>query len=173
MTFSIRTTIRALVAPDHRISCSRRMWKRVLKELESRGEGFHEAGVFLLGIERDGRRQVKDTIFYDELDPSVYDTGVCVLHGDAFAALWALCRERGLTVVADIHTHGLAARQSHDDRTNPMVARAGHVAIIVPNLARPPIESAALGIYEYRGKHEWTNRSESPADRFFYVGLWS
>ena len=148
MTFSIRTTIRALLAPDHRISCSRRMWSRLLGELDRRGGGSHEAGVFLLGIERKRYLEVRDMVFYDELDPGAYDTGVCVLHGDAFARLWALCRERRLTVVADAHTHGGAAIQSWDDRTNPMVARAGHIAIIVPNLARPPVKHPELGIYE-------------------------
>lgn len=173
MTFSIRTTMRALAAPDHRICCQRRLWRRLLGELGRRGGGSHEAGVFLLGIERKGYLEVRDMVFYDDLDLGAYDTGVCVLHGDAFAKLWALCRERGLTVVADAHTHGGAAIQSYDDRTNPMVARVGHVAIIVPNMARPPVEPTALGIYEYCGKHEWKNRSGKNAKRFFYVGLWS
>ena len=107
-------------------------------------------------------------------DPDAYNTGVCVLHGDAFAKLWAVCRERGLTVVADVHTHGAAAAaQSHSDRTNPMVARAGHIAIIVPNMATPPTQHATLGIYEYCGEHEWTNRSGKNAKCYFYVGLWS
>ena len=173
MTFSIRTIIRALAAPEHRISCPRRLWRRLLGELDRRGEGCHEAGVFLLGVEKRRRLEVKDAVFYDDLDPSPYDTGACVLHGDAFAKLWALCRERGLTVVADVHTHGRAAIQSYEDKTNPMVARAGHVAIIVPNMARVPVEHAALGIYEYCGEHKWTNRSGKNAERFFYAGLWS
>jgi proteasome lid subunit RPN8/RPN11 len=112
-------------------------------------------------------------VFYDDLDPGAYDTGACVLHGDAFAKLWRLCRERELTVVADAHTHPGLAIQSCADRTNPMVARGGHVAIIVPNMARPPIDHCALGVYEYRGEHEWTNRSSNNVRRFFYVGLWS
>jgi hypothetical protein len=173
MTFSIRTTIRALVSPKHRITCPRHLWTEVLNELNRRGEGVHEAGVFLLGVEKRGKLEVKDVIFYDDLDPSAYDTGVCVLHGNAFAMLWARCRERALTVVADAHTHGGAARQSYDDRTNPMVARAGHIAIIVPNLAAPPARHSTLGIYEYCGAHNWRNRSGSSAKRFFYVGLWS
>jgi hypothetical protein len=173
MIFSIRSTIRALVAPEHRISSPRRIWRHVLKELNRRGEGFHEAGVFLLGVESGEHLEVKDAVFYDDLDPGAYDTGVCVLHGDAFAELWALCRERDLTVVADAHMHCGAARQSYEDRTNPMVARAGHVAIIVPNLARPPVKHAALGVYEYCGEHEWKDWSGRSAKRFFYVGLWS
>jgi hypothetical protein len=173
MIFSLRTTIRAFAAPEHRISCPRNLWHAVLRQLDRRGERRHEAGVFLLGVETGGRLEVTDVVFYDDLDPAAYDTGVCVLDGNAFAKLWTLCRARGLTVVADAHTHHGAAIQSRSDRTNPMVARAGHVAIIVPNMARPPVEHAALGVYEYRGEHEWTNRSGKSAKRFFYVGLWS
>lgn len=173
MTFSIRQTIRALTAPEHRISCPRRLWRHVLEELDRRGERLHEAGVFLLGVERSSRLEVKDAVFYDELDPAAYDTGACVLYGDAFAKLWTLCRERGLAVIADAHTHGGAAIQSYEDRTNPMIARAGHVGIIVPNLAKPPVKHTALGVYQYRGDHEWTNRTGRDAKRFFYIGLWS
>jgi hypothetical protein len=173
MTFSIRTIIRALVSPEHRIRCSRRLWKHILGELDRRGQGRHEAGVFLLGAETDGRLDVRDAVFYDDLDPDAYSTGICVLHGEAFALLWSLCRERRLTVAADVHTHAGAGIQSYQDKTNPMIARAGHIAIIVPNLAKSPVPHAELGVYEYRGQHQWTNLCGKAAGRFFYVGVWS
>ena len=51
MIFSLKTTIRAFAAPEHRISCPRRLWNAILRELDRRGERRHEAGVFLLGLE--------------------------------------------------------------------------------------------------------------------------
>ncbi len=173
MNLSIRTIIRALLVPDHRISCRRKFWRKVLNELERRGERRHESGVFLLGQEKHGRLEVKDAIYYDELDPEAYSTGVCVLYGDAFANLWAICRERGLTVVADAHTHPGYAGQSSQDRNNPMVARSGHVAIIVPRYAQAPIVHSELRIYEYLGEHAWKDRSGKFTRRFFYTGFWS
>lgn len=173
MSFSIRTTIRALAARNHRISCPRAKWQAVLCELDRRGEGIHEAGAFLLGEERRGRLEVRSAIFYDELDPRAYATGVCVLHADAFAKLWAVCRDRRLTVVADVHTHPGRAWQSITDRANPMVARSGHLAIIVPNFARQPVSHTELGIYEYCGAHRWTDHGGNAAGEFFYVGFWS
>lgn len=114
-----------------------------------------------------------DVVYYDDLDPHAYATGACVLHGDAFAKLWALCREKKLTVVADVHTHPGAATQSPTDKANPMVARTGHVAIIVPNYATRPLPSR-LGVYEYRGEHQWRDHSASDARAsFFYTGFWS
>jgi len=95
------------------------------------------------------------------------------LHAAAFAKLWALCREHQLTVVGDIHTHSGRAIQSQADRTNPMVARAGHVAIIIPNFAVAPISSQEMGIYEYRGEHQWHDRSPRFSRGYLYAGLWS
>ena len=173
MNFSIKAIIRAWLAPEHRLSCRSRYWKQIVGELERRGQHQHEAGVFLLGTERHGRFEVRDAIFYDDLEPHAYSTGVCVLHGDAFAKLWAVCREKKLTVVADVHTHPGIAIQSPTDESNPMIARAGHVAIIVPNYASWPIPAKRLGIYEYRGQHEWFDRSPTNSDRYFYTGFWS
>jgi proteasome lid subunit RPN8/RPN11 len=173
MNFSIKATIRAWLAPKHRLSCPSGYWQRIVTELYRRGRRRHEAGVFLLGIEHAGRREVTGSIFYDELDPQAYASGVCVLHGDAFAKLWAVCRGKGLTVVADVHTHPGPGFQSTSDKNNPMVATPGHIAIIVPNFARWPINSDQLGIYEYRGQHEWIDRSPARAPQFFYTGFWS
>lgn len=173
MSFSIKAIIRALVAPKHRLICPARMWSHILAELERRGEQSHESGVFLLGLERDGRREIQDAVFYDDLDPEAYATGVCVLHGGAFAQLWATCRNRKLTVVADAHTHPREAFQSSSDKANPMVAQPGHIAIIVPYFARRPIVSRQLRIYEYCGQHNWIDRSPRKAPGYFYTGLWS
>jgi Prokaryotic homologs of the JAB domain len=172
MTFSITATIRAFVAPDHVLSCSARRWRKIVRELDLRGRRRHEAGAFLLGVEQHGRKRVLDAVYYDELDPRAYATGVCILHGDAFAKLWALCRKKKLTVVADVHTHGGAPYQSGSDRAHPMVARAGHIAVIVPDFARWPIPASRLGIYEYVGAHEWIDRTAVQTPGYFYTGLW-
>jgi proteasome lid subunit RPN8/RPN11 len=173
MAFSLTATIRAFVAPNHRLRCSSRLWRRIIAELERRGEKRHEAGVFLLGVSDGTQKEVREAVYYDDLDPHAYESGVCVLHGDAFARLWSLCREKNLTVVADAHTHPGAALQSGSDRTNPMVAREGHIAIIVPDFARWPIGRGTLGVYEYVGDHGWHNRGGRNAPRYFYRGFWA
>lgn len=173
MNFSIKATIRAWLIPEHRLSCRIQLWQDIVAELERRGRHRHEAGVFLLGVERQPRREVKEAVFYDDLDPDAYASGVCVLHGDAFAKLWALCRHKRLTIVADAHTHPEAAYQSPSDRANPMIATAGHVAIIVPDFARVSKSGNGLGIYEYCGQHHWIDRTPPKSKAFFYTGFWS
>ncbi|MGY2909207.1 Mov34/MPN/PAD-1 family protein [Bradyrhizobium sp. URHC0002] len=173
MISSIIATIRAWWAPDHRLCCSFRHWRGLVAELDRRGQRRHEAGAFLLGTTHAGRREVEQIVFYDELDPRAHATGVCVLHADAFAKLWAICRERGLSVVADVHTHPGAGFQSDSDRTNPMVARKGHIALIVPDFGRWPINPKRMGIYEYEGDHAWLDHSPTRAPHFLYTGFWS
>ena len=173
MIFLIKSIIRALVAPNHRISLPIPLWRRLSTELERRGANSHESGAFLLGVRHGERREVVDVVFYDDLDADAYSTGNCVLHSPAFARLWSLCREHKLTVIGDVHTHPGLAHQSSSDRTNPMVARVGHVAIIVPQFAAAPIDVDQLGIYEYRGNHRWFDRSARNGGRFLYVGMWS
>lgn len=173
MTFSIKATIREWWAPEHRLSCPAALWRKIISELDRRGERLHEAGAFLLGVEANGYSEVKSAIYYDDLDANAYSTGVCVLHGDSFSVLWSRCRAEHLTVVADVHTHSDTGFQSHADKTNPMVARAGHIAIIVPDFACWPIRKGRMGIYEYKGQHEWINRRPDRTRNFFYTGFWS
>jgi hypothetical protein len=172
MTFSIRATIRALAAPEHRLSCSAALWRTGLAELSRRGEGHHESGAFLLGRQYGRRRVVERFVYYDDLDPHALDTGIVIFDGSGFGPLWSLCRQSGLKVVADVHTHGPVARQSPEDRDNPMIAQPGHIALIVPELARHVVGATALGVYEYQGEHRWHDYSGPRAGRFFYIGVW-
>lgn len=173
MTFSIRTITRALSRRNRGIRFGPERWTDLLAELDRRGERRHEAGAFLLGARAGDLREVQDIVFYDDLEPEAYSSGVCILHAPAFAALWSMCRARGLTVIGDVHTHPGGASQSEADRTNPMIAREGHIAIIVPNFAagRPPREE--LGVFEYRGNHAWTDHSGATARRFIHNDYWS
>jgi hypothetical protein len=59
-------------------------------------------------------------------------------------------------VIADVHTHPAAGvRQSPTDAANPMVARSGHVAIIVPNFANGSPRPHQVGFHVYQGDRTW------------------
>jgi len=143
------------VQPDPRLTIHQSLWLELTSELHCRTEGRHESGAFLLGQKSPDGRRASALVYYDELDNEAYASGVCILHAEAFGRLWQRCGDLGLAVVADAHVHGLGAGQSRADRENPMVARAGHLAIILPTMARPPIKRATVGLYEYLGDHQW------------------
>ena len=145
------------------------LWRTLLSELHRRTEGHHESGAFLLGTKADDHRQAEQLVYYDELDPRAYSSGVVILHADSFGPLWDLCRARNLAVVADIHVHPRLAWQSEADRQNPMIARAGHLALIVPWFARPPVSLPSLGFFEYRGDHQWRDLSGRDVRRHLVI----
>jgi proteasome lid subunit RPN8/RPN11 len=172
MTFSIAAIIREFLSPKHILCCSSKLWITGLLELKKRGKGMRESGAFVLGTELNGRRRISRFVYYDDLEPDCLSTGVVVMSGEGYGPLWQLCKETGLKVVADIHTHPGIAHQSYLDKTNPMVATQGHIAIIVPNLAHdnPPINT--LGVYEYRGSHKWHDFSGKMGKGKLYIGIW-
>ena len=171
MRFSIRQIIRGFAAPDYRLSCRGGLWRSILRELRRRTENRHESGAFLLGKIEDNRRRILQAVYYDDLDPNAYETGICVVKGPAFAKLWQICRSTNNSVVADVHVHPGAAFQSWSDKTNPSLPNQGHIAIIVPSLAKPPIRINDLGIFEYTGQFRWKDLGHTHAQRHFYVGL--
>jgi proteasome lid subunit RPN8/RPN11 len=171
VNFSILATIRALAAPKYRLSCSISLWHYCLAELKRRGEGYHESGAFMLGYSNKNRRVVVDFVFYDDIDPGSLDSGIVEIQAAAFGKLWQICRDRGLEVVGDIHTHPGRPWQSDTDRRNPMVAIQGHIAVIVPNFALHKVKTSELGIYQYLGNHRWQSYLNDSATKFFYVGM--
>ena len=131
------------------------LWRRLLKELRERGQGERESGAFLLG--KPARRRITRFICYDDLDERALETGIITFHAAGFVRLWEICKREGLIVFADVHTHPTDwVEQSRSDRTHPMVAQPGHLALILPNFARRN-RSALNGaaVYEYLGNHKW------------------
>ena len=172
MNFSIVETMRRLLAPRHELSCSWFLWRRLLRMLRDRGHnGGRESGAFLLGRRIYGRVQVEDFVVYDDLDPKSLNTGIVRFDGRYFGSLWDLCARRGLTVVADVHTHPGGSQQSASDRDHPMISRAGHVALILPRFAASPQPRTEIGIYRYQGGKQWISVPHSDRRRFFYIGL--
>src|SRR5436309_2948614 len=137
MSFSIVETTLRLFAPRHELSCSWRTWRRLLAGLRARGGGVRESGAFLLGRRyANGAARIESFILYDDLDPRALESGIIRLDGQHFGALWAQCRRRRVTVVADVHTHPGVAEQSHSDRANPIISRENHIALILPRFAQ-------------------------------------
>lgn len=168
------TTMRAFVARRSRVRISSDEWRALVAELGRRGRGDRESGAFLLAPRQGHRaRTVAQVVYFDDVDPESL-TGGITMHSSGFEALWAICSEQNLRVIGDVHTHPSAwVDQSGTDRDNPMIATAGHVAIIVPNLALQPITAADCGVHVYHGAHRWTNTFNNGAARLLYIGRWA
>jgi proteasome lid subunit RPN8/RPN11 len=132
------------------------LWEELLQKLRERGGGVRESGAFLLGAGTGAERTAQRIVLYDDLDPNCLDQGYVHFDGRYYSNLWEICALELLSVVADVHTHPYGPGQSHSDRTHPMIAIPGHLALIVPNFAQGAVAAADVGVYVYRGRHRWS-----------------
>ncbi|WP_292124149.1 Mov34/MPN/PAD-1 family protein [Mesorhizobium sp.] len=155
MTFWLRSLISRLFGQPPDLSIPVDLWLELLQGLRARGGNHRESGAFLLGPST-AHRRITSIVFYDEIDPNAFDTGIIEIDGGSMADLWNICRERGEVVVADVHTHPGSAGQSESDRLHPMIAEPGHIAMILPRFAAEPIRFEEIGLYRYLGRFRWT-----------------
>jgi hypothetical protein len=149
------------------------VWDGLIADLGSRTEGRREAGAFLLASRRANPQTVVYIAYYDDLDPNSLSGGV-TFGFEGFGPLWDLCDQKQLRVVGDVHTHpGMSVTQSSIDRSNPMVAKVGHVAVIVPHLAAQPIHAREAGVHRYLGDHGWDSHVGERAAKVLYIGRWA
>lgn len=144
-----------------RIRCARHIWRAGTEELAKRTlRGRRESGAYLLGRElRDGTKRILEFVYYDDIDPQALATGIVTIRQTALPRLWDLCRSRGYGVIADIHVHPGAYGQSQSDQANPVMPRAGHIAMILPNFARGRPMPGSMGLYEYLGAGRWADHT--------------
>ena len=172
MNFFIPVITRHLFAPRHELSCSWFLWRRLKARLRERGHRYRrESGAFLLGHRVGGSARIVDFVLYDDLDPQALDSGIVRFDGRYFSDLWAICKLRGLIVVADVHVHPAGSDQSPSDRAHPMISQAGHIALILPRFATGAQPRRDIGIYRYLGGKRWETVHPSERRRFFHIGL--
>lgn len=171
MPFSIHKTLRRLWSPRHKLACSAQLWRELLEELRVRSAGVRESGAFLLGCCEEDVRTITAFVLYDDLDPNALESGYVHIDGRYMGRLWEICREQKLSIVADIHTHPGGYGQSDTDRKNPMVAVKGHIGLILPDFAVRKFSRSNMGIYVYRGSHQWETVDKARNPGFFYIGL--
>lgn len=172
MNFFNPAIIRRLLAPRHELSCSWCLWRRLKANLRKRGHlCSRESGAFLLGHREGGTARIVDFVLYDDLDPRALDSGIVRFDGRYFSDLWAICKSRGLTVVADVHVHPGGSGQSDSDHDHPMISQPGHVALIFPRFATGVQPRRGIGIYRYLGRKKWQTVHPNARRQFFHIGL--
>lgn len=142
--------------PPIRLRLSRRRWRQMLAELETRGRHCRESGAFLLGSRpRRGIPKVRHAVYFDDLEPGALNGAVHLTHA-GYSALWEHCARLDAEVLGDVHTHpGKVVSQSGIDQENPLIAQRGHIALIVPNYATGRIRLTDIGQYSYLGDDGW------------------
>lgn len=173
MASFVNTLLGWLGLAPPRLRCRVSVWKEGVQELERRTLGARrESGAYLLGTHRpDGSRDVLDFIYYDDVDPEALSTGIVTIRATALPRLWEICRARGYGVVADVHVHPGGYGQSESDMANPVMPRAGHIALILPHFARNNPRPGTIGMFEFLGNGQWVEHS-GKGRKFFRLGGW-
>lgn len=137
------------------LTIPKQLWSQLIIDLRKRGKRRRESGAFLLA--KPETREVIDYRCYDDLDPQTYYTGIIVFRSLGYRPLWDYCRDNGLTVIADVHTHPSGwTGQSSSDKAHPMIVQQGHISLIVPRFAqRNKRNTKGVGYYEYLGDLKW------------------
>lgn len=173
MNSSMMKIIRASRARRSRLRFTRSTWAELTLELSVRGRGTRESGAFLLSPHHGDGRTVTGIVYLDDLDPDCLVGGIH-FDGMAYRRLRQEAIEREARVVADVHTHpGDRVEQSRTDQDNPMVARAGHIALIIPNFSALPVTADQVGVHEYLGDRGWRSWFGHDARKLLYVGRWA
>lgn len=155
---------KAATTPAPLLEAPPQLWGELVAHLRQQSGGVRESGAFLLGRKDDSTRVCTRFLPYEQLQADALHDDYVSLSAASFAKLWELCRAERLSVVADIHTHRFGAGQSRSDRTNPMVALAGHIALIVPRFAQGEVRVSDVNMYVYQGSHRWASYSGSDVD---------
>ena len=170
MASLISTLVRCVIGPRPDLVCAVGTWRAGMAELRHRCAGYRESGAFLLGTK--GRAaEIKEFIYYDDIDPDALSTGIVIIDGRKLGALWTHCRTTGQEVIADVHVHPFGYGQSDSDQANPIIAQVGHKAIVIPDYARKATLPGRIGVYEYLGSRQWRDDSH----RWFsplHIGWW-
>ena len=154
-----------------RIRIDADLWQEIVQELGRRSlGGTRESGVFLLVSAEDEAGRVVRAAYFNDLDPECL-VGNIHIRASGFSKLWDLCDTKRLRVIADVHTHpGTSDVQSSIDRANPMIAREGYMALIVPHYGTRPVQARDVGVHQYRGDRGWESWFGSRAGRVLRIG---
>lgn len=155
---------KAAITPVPLLEAPAQLWGKLVAHLRRQGGGVRESGAFLLGRKDATMRVVSRFLPYEHLQADALHDDYVALSAASFSKLWELCHAEELSVVADVHTHRFGAGQSRSDRTNPMVALAGHIALIVPRFAQGEVRVSDVSMYVYQGSHRWAGYSGSEVE---------
>ncbi len=138
-----------------KVQISRLLWFRLIERLQVAGAGARESGGFLLA--KASAQRVHRFIPYEELCPECMDGGYINFDGRGYVALSQRCQQLQLRVIGDVHTHPARwTGQSLSDRMHPMMARPGHIGLIVPHYAKVNrFHLQGVGAFEHLGNREW------------------
>jgi len=141
---------------NNKITLSRALWKETIYGLRVRGEEKNESACIWAGQRSPVQNEVQEVIFLDDIAGVMGRELFHRVPTFAIDKLFSTLREKGLSIIADIHTHpenwvGL----SWIDMEHPLEYRVGFLMIVLPYYASTEIQLKDIGVHEYQGNGKW------------------
>jgi hypothetical protein len=159
-----------MMRTEPEIRISREFWETTWHGLKTRSGGTRESACVWAGERLPNVWIVRSVYFLDDLGP----VSAGPLHHRAsrecLANLFLTLRDRGESVVADVHCHPKDwVDLSPTDEAHPIEFRIGLLAIVVPNFASTSPELRIVGVHEYLGNSTWSRLSAAQVRKRFFI----
>lgn len=144
------------MSESYNITLSKALWQETIHGLHVRGMGKKETACIWAGHRRPIQNEVKEVIFLDDIAGVVGRGMHHRVPTSAIDKLFFTLREKGLSIIADLHTHprdwvGL----SWIDMEHPLEYRIGFLMIVLPYYASIDVQLEDIGVHEYQGDGRW------------------
>ncbi|HEX8459354.1 MAG TPA: Mov34/MPN/PAD-1 family protein [Pyrinomonadaceae bacterium] len=131
-------------------------------------QGFEGFALWAGALEGDVFR-VSDTIIPEQKGLRS-DLGVCVsVDGRELHRINVWLHSRGLTLVAQLHSHPTEAYHSDTDDTYPIATTTGSLSLVVPDFAVAPFSLEDCAIYRLLPPLSWVELSPEDAARLIVI----
>ena len=147
---------------SHIVRIKSDLWKLTWEGLSKRSDGRIESLCIWAGQRSPDVSVVTEVIFLDGIEGV---EGFALFHRitrEATAQIFAILKDKGLQIVADVHTHpGDWVGLSDTDREHPLEYRVGFISIVLPYFGRTDPMQEDIGMHRYEGNHQWHHMDEA------------
>ncbi|MCA0049445.1 Mov34/MPN/PAD-1 family protein [Mesorhizobium sp. B283B1A] len=127
----------------------------VQAHLRSVGQQGHEGMALWVGVQQEQHFAVTEAVIPAQRHIRTSD-GVCVMvPAEELHRLNVWLYRRGLTLLAQIHSHPGRAYHSTTDDAYAIATTVGCLSLVVPNFARDPFDLARVAAYRLDAEANW------------------
>lgn len=141
----------------------------VQAHLRSVGQQGYEGMALWVGVQQEQHFAVTETVIPAQRHIRTSD-GVCVMvPAEELHRLNVWLYRRGLTLLAQIHSHPGRAYHSTTDDAYAIATTVGCLSLVVPNFAREPFDLARVAVYRLDAKANWNEVASAALMRMITI----
>jgi hypothetical protein len=153
-----------------RVDITREQWSKTWNGLRARSRGEREAACVWTGDRTTATWTVRSVHFLDDFGPVSAGALYHRASRECVARLFAEMRERGESLIADVHVHPEDwVDLSPTDEAHPIEYRVGLLAVVLPHFAVRSPSLLGVGVHEYVATSEWRRLPQAEVRQRFHI----